>query len=315
LFRALGPRTIVCMPELPGFMSAERAQLRAVRIARVAEGQGGVISRRQLRALGESDTSITLSVRCGRLHAIHPGVFAVGHPAIGLLGRLNAALLYGGDRAALSHQTAGWCHGAIAIEPQTIHLSEPGERRSRASVRIQHPRSVAHQLVNGLRVTPIPRTLLDLAWVLAFPSLRRAIAELDHRRKLDPVAIYAQLGRGRRGSAALREAMTSHLPELAATFSVLEERFLALIDEANLPLPEVNAYVEGMVVDCLWRGARLVIELDGHATHDRPAAIETDRRRELRLRRAGLRVIRYTWQQVTQTPDVILAELRDELGR
>jgi REase_MTES_1575 len=240
-------------------------------------------------------------------------VFAVGHRAIGLVGRLHAALLYAGDDAALSHQTAGWCHGVITVEPRTIHVSEPGERRSVEGVRLHHPRRVAFEVVNDLRVTSIPRTLLDLAWVLDFADLRRAIAEIDHRGKLEPVAIYAQLGRGRRGSKALREAMTRHLPELAATFSVLEERFLALVDEANLPLPEVNAYVEGLMVDCVWRDARLVIELDGHVTHDRSSAIETDRRREMRLRRAGWRVIRYTWQQITQTPELVLAELRCEL--
>jgi hypothetical protein len=302
------------MPELPGSMFAQRTQTRAVRIAEIAERQGGVIGRAQLRALGESDSAITRLVRSGWLHPIHPGVFAVGNPAIGLTGRLHAALLHSGGKAALSHQTAGWCHGAIAVEPRTIHVSEPGECRDRPGVRIHHPRLVAFEVINNLRVTPIPRTLLDLAWVLELPDLRRGIAELDHRGKLDPVAIYAQLGRGRRGSTALREAMTRHLPELAATFSVLEERFLAVIDEAKLPLPEVNARVDGLVVDCLWRAARLVVELDGHETHDRSAVIETDRRREMRLRRAGFRVIRYTWQQVSRTPEPIVAELRGELG-
>ena len=264
--------------------------------------------------MGESDTAITRLVRAGWLHRVHPGVLAVGHPGIEVVGRLHAALLYAGDHSALSYQTAGWCHKAIFVTPQTIHVSEPGEHRSLSGVRIHHPRQVAFEVVDGLRVTPIPRTLLDLASVLEFDGLRRALAEIDHRGKLEPVRIYAELGRGRRGSTALRVAMALHLPELAATFSVLEERFLALIDAAGLPLPEVNARIAAMTVDCLWRHARLVVELDGHETHDRPAAIETDRRREMRLRRAGFRVIRYTWHQVTQTPELIIAELRSELG-
>jgi hypothetical protein len=303
------------MPEPPRSLLAERAELGAVRISRVAERQGGVISRLQLRALGGSDAAITRLVRRGWLHRIYPGVFAVGHRAIELVGRLHAALLYARGRAALSHQTAAYCHRAIVVAPQLIHVSDPGQHQSVSDLRIHHPRHVAFELVNGLRVTPIPRTLLDLAWVLDFGDLRRAIAELDYRGKLDPVAVYAQLGRGRRGSTALREAMTNHLPELAATFSVLEERFLAVIDEAGLPLPEVNANVGGILVDCLWRVARLIVELDGHRTHDRPAAIENDRRREMRLRRAGFRIIRYTWNQVTRSPELLVAELRSELAR
>jgi very-short-patch-repair endonuclease len=301
------------MLEPPGSTVTPRREFRAVRVSEVASRQGGVVSTGQLRALGLSEPTVRRWRNRGYLHLVHPGVYAVGHPAVELTGRLHAALLYAGDEAALSHQTAAWCHGAIAVEPQTIHVSEPGERRSVEGVRVHHPRRVVHQLVNNLRVTPIPRTLLDLAWVLEVPDLRRAIAEADHLNKLDPVAIYAQLGRGRRGSSALREAMANHLPELAATFSVLEERFLALIDGAKLRFPEVNARVDGMIVDCLWRGPRLVVELDGHASHDRRAAIETDRRREMRLRQAGLRVIRYTWQQVTQTPELVIAELRREL--
>jgi very-short-patch-repair endonuclease len=69
-----------------------------------------------------------------------------------------------------------------------------------------------------------------------------------------------------------------------------------------------------MTVDCLWRREGLVVGLDGHESHSRSAAIETDRRREMRLRRAGFRVIRYTWRQVTETPEQIVSELRRELG-
>jgi hypothetical protein len=302
------------MPELPGFPATPRREFRAVRIAELAGRQGGVISAAQLTALSMPETTRRRWVKRGWLHPIHPGVFAVGHRAIGTLARLHAALLYAGDQAALSFQTAGWCHKAISATPHTIHVSEPGERRTVPGLRIHHPRKVRFEVVDGLRVTPIARTLRDLAWVLAFGDLRRALAEVDHRGRLDPVRIYAELGRGRRGSTALREAMARHLPELAATLSVLEERFLAVVDDANLPLPEVNAKVDGMTVDCLWRHERLVVELDGHETHDRPAVIETDRQREMRLRRAGFRVIRYTWQQVTETPELIVAELRRELG-
>jgi hypothetical protein len=111
----------------------------------------------------------------------------------------------------------------------------------------------------------------------------------------------------------LRRALGEHLPELARTLSILEERFFALVHQAGLPLPEVNAFVVGLMVDCLWREARLIVELDGHGTHAHPAAIERDRHREMKLRRAGYRVLRYTWQQVTREGALVVAELRAEL--
>jgi len=301
------------MSELRRFSVTSRRELPAVRLAELASRQGGVVSSAQLQAIGISEPTIRRWRAKGWLHRVHPRVFAVGHRAIGIAGRLYAALLYAGDCSALSHQTAGWKHGIIRTCPETIHVSEPGRRRDVRGVLIHHPRQVIFERIDGFRITRLPGTLLDLAWVLDFSDLRRALAEADYKGKLDPVAVYAQLGRGRRGSTALRQAMSLHLPELAATFSILEERFLALISEAGLPLPEVNVRVAGLLVDCLWRDVGLIVELDGHKTHARNAAIENDRRREMVLRRAGFRVIRYTWQQVTQTPGLVIAELRGEL--
>ncbi len=302
------------MPELPGFALTPREGFRAVRVAGVATRQGGVISAEQLRALGISTATIYRWMRDGRLIRIYPRVFAVGHSAIGIFGRLNAALLYSGPAAALSHQTGAWWRGFIKAEPRTIHISEPGERASQRRLRLHHPRVVKVELWNGLAVTSAARTLRDFAWVAEYADLRRALAQADHLGQLDPVAIYAELGRGRRGSRHLRRAFGEHLPELAATFSVLEERFLALIDEVSLPLPEVNVFVEGLLVDCVWRETRLIVELDGHETHDRTAAIEVDRHREMTLRRGGYRVLRYTWQQVTREGHLVVAELRRELS-
>jgi hypothetical protein len=197
-------------------------------------------------------------------------------------GRLNAALLYGGPAFALSHQTGAWVRRFVKAEPRTIHISYPGERANQRDLRVHRTGEVSAELVNGLRVTSPARTLRDLAAVAA------------RQQRAAPSA-------GRPSSRA-----RSHvLPP--------EERFLVLIDDTGIPLPQVNAFVEGLMVDCVWRSGRLVVELDGHATHDRSAAIEADRRREMKLRRAGYRVLRYTWQQVTREGELIVAEIRAEL--
>jgi very-short-patch-repair endonuclease len=69
------------------------------------------------------------------------------------------------------------------------------------------------------------------------------------------------------------------------------------------------------MVDALWRRQRLIAELDGHAAHATPAAVERDRRRELTLRSAGFSVLRYAWAQVTGDPEAVLADLRGALAR
>jgi hypothetical protein len=60
-----------------------------------------------------------------RLQRIHPGVYALGHRALRIEGRLAAALLYAGRGAALSHTTAAWWWGLLDVEPKHIRLSVP----------------------------------------------------------------------------------------------------------------------------------------------------------------------------------------------
>lgn len=179
-------------------------------------------------------------------------MYALGHSALSLDARLAGALLFGGPRALLSHTTAGWAWSLIDTAPKRIHVTVSGRRRSLPGVRVHRSRETKHACHRDLPVTTVARTLLDLASVLIpVRQLRRALAEADYRRLLEPAELEAVLRRGRRGSANLRRAFDVYQPRLAATLSVLEERLLALCGNAGLPLPEVNAKVAGLMVDSL----------------------------------------------------------------
>ena len=302
------------MPELRRNTSAERKSGDAVRLAEVAGRQHGVVDVAQLHSCGVSEWAISRWLTAGRLHRIHPGVYALGHSSLPLFGRLFAALLYAAPDAALSHTTAAWLWGLVDAEPKRIHLTVPGRRLSMPDVRVHHSRRPQATTHRGLPVTTVARTLRDIAWMLPYAQLRRALAEADYRGLLVPREVERVLGRGRRGAAALRLALDAHLPDLAATLSVLEERFLALCETSQIPLPEVNATVQGLMVDALWRGERVIVELDGHAAHSRPFAVVRDRQRELALRAAGHLVLRYTWQQVVEEPEAVAGDLRRALA-
>ena len=77
-----------------------------VALAALAGRQHGVASRSQLLALGFTDADVTRRMKAARLHAVHRGVFAVGHRVLTLEGRWMAAVLAGGDGAVLSHASA-----------------------------------------------------------------------------------------------------------------------------------------------------------------------------------------------------------------
>jgi hypothetical protein len=301
---------IAAMTEALQSTSDRRTQIAPPRLRELAKRQWGVFSRAQLRRCGFSDAGIARAVGRGWLVRVHPGVYALGHDALPIEGRLVAALLYAGPGSALSHTTAAWWWGVFETAPRVIHISSGHRRRPRRGLRLHLPRGLEPAFHRTLPVTSVPRTLRDLAASLGFDSLRRAVAEADYRNLLDPTAVIAVCGPGRPGSAALRSALKAHLPSLAATLSVLEERFLLLCEAYGIPLPEANAVVGGLKVDALWRGSRTIVELDGHDAHAHPSAIERDRAREVLLRAAGFRVLRYTWQQVTEQPDVVAADLR-----
>lgn len=302
------------MHELRPAGSAPRNSDDAVRVAQIAARQWGVVAWWQLLQCGLGRATVSRWVRAQRLHRIHPGVYAVGYPALCRNGRLTAALFYAGAGAALSHVTAAWWWGLLAYEPNRIHVSALHRRRNVDHVRLHRPRALKRTWHKRLPVTPVAQTLLDLAATAPFKAVRRALAEAEYRRLVTLDDVEAVLGRGCPGSATLRGALDRHRPQLARTFSVLEERFLALCEQHDISVPEVNVEVAGLVVDALWRRQRVIVELDGHGAHATPTAVERDRRRELALRAAGFQVLRYTWQQITQEPKTVVADLSRHLS-
>ena len=67
---------------------------------------------------------------------------------------------------------------------------------------------------------------------------------------------------------------------------------------------------EEMQVDFLWRQDRVIVEVDGFATHRTRQAFQRDRRRDQLLTSAGWRVIRFTWDQVTNDPGHVVEVAR-----
>jgi very-short-patch-repair endonuclease len=104
-------------------------------------------------------------------------------------------------------------------------------------------------------------------------------------------------------------------PTSPSRASQAEERFLELIRDAGLPQPEVNVELQGFTVDFFWRSERVVVEIDGYQYHSSRSAFERDRRKELVLDRAGLRVLRFTWSQMREEPLAVIASTVSALAR
>jgi hypothetical protein len=198
-------------------------------IAALAGAQHGVVARRQLAALGISAQSIDRRLRRARLHLVHRGVYAVGHPALRIEGRWIAAVLAAGKDAVLSHITAA---GAWAMRPLgggAIHVTIPGDpgRKRRPGIRIHRSRTLTPQDTTthrGIPITTPIRTVIDLATTLNGLPLEQALDQADRRGVID----FAEL-KARPIPRSLR-AILARYTGPTFTRSELEDRFFALCD-------------------------------------------------------------------------------------
>ncbi|MDR0365700.1 MAG: endonuclease domain-containing protein, partial [Bifidobacteriaceae bacterium] len=68
------------------------------------------------------------------------------------------------------------------------------------------------------------------------------------------------------------------------------------------------------VVDVWFAAARLVVEIDGWAAHNSQEAFQKDRTRQNALVAAGLRVLRFTWHDLTKRPDYVADRIQSLLA-
>ena len=165
-------------------------------------------------------------------------------------------------------------------------------------------------------VTSVARTLLDLAAVLPDRSLEQAIALAIHLNQAVADELPKLIARypRRPGTPRLRAILAADEPP-AMTRSEAEERFLALVRLAELPAPRVNVRLHGFEADFCWRAQGVVVEIDGLAYHTTRAAQQRDRHRDSTLGAAGIRVLRFTWQDLTTRPEATLVKVALALGR
>ena len=286
-------------------------------VARVAATQHGVVTLRQLWAAGLGNNAIYHRVRCGRLHRLYRGVYAVGHRHLTREGRRLAAVVALGDGAALSHVSAAALWGLRTSDATRIHVTvpSPGGRGRRAQITVHRSRSLRSRdvtTVDAIPVTSVARTLLDLAGMLAPGPLERAVERSLQLRLFDLRAIRALIDADptRSGAGALGRIIAGVHDEPALTRSELEARMRDLCDAHGIPRPEVNTLVDGDEVDFLWRGQRLIVETDGHATHGTRAAFESDRARDARHTTLGYRVVRVTYRRLVHEPGLVAATLK-----
>jgi very-short-patch-repair endonuclease len=232
-----------------------------------------------------------------------------------------AAVLAAGPGAALSHRAAADLFG-LRPGGGRIEATVPRGRTGPAGVIVHRSHMLEPKdftIVDGIRVTTIARTLLDLAGVVPEHHLARAVDRAERLEIFDLMAVEDVLlgARGKRGAAALRRVIAQYRP--LNVNEGLEERFAALLGSSTLDRPRFNALVQGDTrihqVDAYWPEHRLVVELDSYAFHRSRADLKRDADKQADLELAGHRVTRLTWDEVVARADRTLRRLHRLLSQ
>lgn len=289
------------------------------RLWELTRAQHGVVSRGQLLDLGFSPEAIKHRIRKGRLHPVYRGVYVLGRPSLARHGRWTAAVLSCGPEAVLSHASAAALWEFANERWGQVEVSVPiGIVRRRPGILVHRRPALTSAEVtrrHGIPVTTPIRTLMDLAQRMPQGQLERAINDADKQGLTDPEALRSAIATAGRlpGIASLREMLDRRT--FARTDSELERRFLRIVVEAGLPLPETGRYVNGFKVDFWWSDFGLIVETDGLRYHRTPAQQATDRLRDQAHAVAGLTCLRFTHAQVHFEPGHVRTTLLEVANR
>jgi very-short-patch-repair endonuclease len=281
-------------------------------ISACAARQHGVISAKQLGALGVAPRAVSHRVTAGRLHRVHHGVYAVGHTVLTGRGRWMAAVLAAGPGAALSHASAAALWDLRRSGARIVDVSVPGRtgRAKQAGLRVRKPRTLRPSEIttrDGIPVTTPARTILDLAATPQPHRLERALDQAEILELTDYPALnaIAQAHPGHPGAGRLRRVLAAYDAGATLKRSDLERLFLKICHDHGLPTPKVNHTVVDDEVDFLFTEQRLIVEADSWRYHRTRQAFERDRRRDAIHLRAGYRTVRITDRQLEERAEEV----------
>jgi very-short-patch-repair endonuclease len=288
----------------------------------LAADQDGLVTTAQLRDAGVTTWRQQRMVADGLLGRIAPRVYAIRGAPDTHRRRLRAGLLCLGNRSWVSFEAAAALHGLDRSDRFAVEFTIDRGRRPAMLPFVVHVTTrlqpIDQVVVDGFRTMSATRTVFDLALARAHP--RRIEAAIDSAVRLQlssPEVLARRLadlrGSGRWGCRRVEEMITD-----SGGHTMLERRFLELVREAGLPRPRTQVVFRSdgrhvARVDFLFDHVGVVVEVSGQKGHASPSERARDAQRRNELQDLGLRIFEYTWEDVTETPDMVRNTLRIRL--
>lgn len=288
-------------------------------LQRTVEMHGGLATRQELlRAVPK----VVLDEHVNRqLVRVVPHVYRWHSTAVDNHFLARAALAHAGPQAALSHTTALAAWGVLAFAlPMHLTVDQSVRRAGSADVLVHRRLNfapTAPQCVqrHGVLVTTLHRALVD-SWPLLPLADRRPLLVDVARRRLTTAELL-------RESLDERPNIAGH-KRLAETIGLIADGceselevlgVLNVFRHPSLP-PSVGQFTFRMGssffrLDRAWPEAKLAVEMDSAEHHTSPEHRQRDLTRDAALAAAGWLVLRFTYAEIRQDPEVVRQRVRE----
>lgn len=282
-------------------------------LANLAAQHHGIITDAEIRAVGMTRGQYDFHVRRGAWIRLFEGVYRHASVPSTWESNLFAACLTGGEGTVASHRSAARLFGLAGGTDELFEITCRRWRRSRYAPLVVHETKALAKVdvtvVDGIPVTTVERTLLDLGAVKGPVTVRMAFDRAVSKGLTTWGAVDHTLRRlarsGRPGVTRLREVLALRSPHQPVPESERETLLLELMAQFGLPPAEPQVEVrdaDGRLlarVDAAYPEHQIAIEYDSDQIHTEPDALARDNRRRNLLIAAGWTVIAARNQDIT----------------
>jgi very-short-patch-repair endonuclease len=274
----------------------------------------GVVTLAHAQRAGLSQAAVSRRVRSGKWRRTSPGVYFVDDRPFTDAARIRAAVWSYGEQASASGMAAAWWHALTHFAPNAVEVTVPRNSHGRCHdgcrVRRRDLKPADIVEVRGMRVTELALTVVEAA-VRPRRNVKLFDAALQRRVDLPSLWRAHVRNKGRYGSPAARMLL-----QVAAdgAHSQAERTLIQLLKAARLTGWKANYPVAGYKVDVGFPNQKVALEVDGLAFHTDSDDFHQDRIRQNAIALAGWQVLRFTWLDLTEYPDRVIAEIRHAIS-
>ncbi|CAA0110814.1 Uncharacterised protein [Mycolicibacterium vanbaalenii] len=270
----------------------------------------GVITLEQARAAGLSHSGIQRRITSGRWVRCARGVYFADDRPFTDAARVRAAVWGYGPRAVGSGLTAAWWHGLTKFAPEVVEVTLPRDSNGRKRQGCRPRRRDLHRSdvteIKGMRVTNLPLTVVEAA---AIGGGGAKLMDWALQTRVDlPTLWQAHLRhKGRHGAPRARRLLRA---ADSGARSEAERLLHGLLREAGITGWKANYRVGGYRVDVGFPRQKVAIEVDGFAFHSRVEEFQVDRVRQNGIVLLKWQVLRFTWLDLVEYPERVIAVIR-----